>query len=131
MIDFDRRKYEEVISLQEAARIVADLQGGGRSPCHSTLWRWGAKGLCGARLEMWRIGHKWLTSKEAINRFLRVTQGRRDEPRALMTSSPPTKPSPTVGSPEQIASAKQVLEKFTGGDSSARGSRRSGVSVKV
>lgn len=64
----------EGLSLAEAARSLPTSRGGKRvSP--STLWRWsrvGVKletGVC-VRLEVARMGCRWLTSRAALARFL-------------------------------------------------------------
>jgi hypothetical protein len=64
---------ETTMSLDQAARGFPPGRNGKR--CHlSTVLRWirkGAKAPNGerVRLEAWRLGGRWLTSKEAIQRF--------------------------------------------------------------
>jgi hypothetical protein len=64
---------ESVLSLVEAARVTPPARGGKR--CHvSTILRWvltGARGPAGelVRLEAVRLGSRWLTSREALQRF--------------------------------------------------------------
>jgi hypothetical protein len=59
---------ETPISLTEAAR---SLPPGRRSrPVHvSTVLRWILQGVHGIRLEGARVGGRWLTSREALQRF--------------------------------------------------------------
>jgi hypothetical protein len=70
MIDLAR---ESAISLKEAARLVPPARDGHR--CHlSTLLRWilqGCRSPTGevVRLEALRLGGKWITSREALQRF--------------------------------------------------------------
>lgn len=64
MIDLAR---EQPLSLTEATRAVPSLDG--RRPVPSTIWRWCRKGLRGVRLEHCRVGHRVVTSKEALTRF--------------------------------------------------------------
>ena len=61
------------IHLNEVAKLVPPSRGGKRTHL-STILRWilqGVKGPCGevVRLEALRLGGKWVTSKEALQRF--------------------------------------------------------------
>jgi Protein of unknown function (DUF1580) len=64
---------ETSLSLAEAAKLVPPARSGNR--CHlSTILRWitkGAKAPDGSivRLEAARLGGRWLTSREALQRF--------------------------------------------------------------
>jgi hypothetical protein len=64
---------ESIISLAQAAKLVPSGRRG--RPTHfSTLLRWilaGVKGPTGetVRLEAVRLGGRWLTSREALQRF--------------------------------------------------------------
>ena len=58
---------ETVVSLTEAAKSLPSLDG--RRPHVSTIWRWCRKGLRGVRLEHGRVGHRIVTSVEALTRF--------------------------------------------------------------
>jgi hypothetical protein len=120
-MDRDSRNHEQLISLQEAAKIVARLRGPEKRPCHSTLWRWGTRGLKGAKLEMWSVGHQWVTSKEAVSRFLRASQQQRSQGPAAIAPSYSEAPPPATVSVERTASAMQSLKEFTGGASRGRG----------
>lgn len=60
---------EEPITLRDAAAEAARLMGPlGCSP--GTVRLWITRGLGGTRLEARRTGWRWLTSKEAVARFL-------------------------------------------------------------
>jgi len=64
---------EQTITLTEAARRVPAARNGKRTHL-STILRWilqGAKGPSGARvkLEGIRLGNRWMTSCEALQRF--------------------------------------------------------------
>ena len=64
---------EQPISLAEAARSVPAARNGKRTHL-STILRWiiqGAKGPCGTRvmLEGIRLGNRWMTSRQALQRF--------------------------------------------------------------
>jgi hypothetical protein len=58
---------EEVLSLSEAAAVLPRLNG--KRPHVSTLWRWARRGLYGIRLETRRVGRRFVTSREALERF--------------------------------------------------------------
>jgi hypothetical protein len=65
---------ESTLSLAAAARLVPPARGGKRTHL-STLLRWivrGAKAPDGSpvRLEAIRLGGRWLTSREALQRFV-------------------------------------------------------------
>jgi hypothetical protein len=64
---------EQLVPLAEAARLVPPGRSGQRTHI-STVVRWilkGAKGPDGrpVRLEALRIGGRWMTSREALQRF--------------------------------------------------------------
>lgn len=58
---------EQTLSLTEATRAIPPLDG--KRPVPSTVWRWARKGLRGVRLEYCRVGHRVVTSREALSRF--------------------------------------------------------------
>lgn len=58
---------EEVLTFVEAAAKLPRLNG--KRPHASTLWRWGRRGLRGIRLEVRRVGGRFCTSIEALDRF--------------------------------------------------------------
>lgn len=64
-IDF---KSEEILALADASRALPLVAG--KRPHLSTIWRWIYKGCGGVRLEHARIGHRVVTSREALERFL-------------------------------------------------------------
>jgi hypothetical protein len=58
---------EEIITFGRAAQLLPSVNG---KPVHSTsVWRWGRKGVRGLRLECLRIGGRFVTSMEAVERF--------------------------------------------------------------
>ena len=64
---------ETMVTLHEAAQTFPSNRAG-KKMNFSTIWRWGLKGVLAidgrrVRLEMARVGGRWLTSKEAIERF--------------------------------------------------------------
>jgi hypothetical protein len=66
-------RVEQPIPLEAACRIVPPARGGKKTHL-STLLRWitkGAKGPGGetVRLEAVRLGGRWMTSREALQRF--------------------------------------------------------------
>lgn len=59
---------ESVLSLGQA---IAELdKATGVRPHKSTLVRWIVRGAHGVRLDGCRIGRNWVTSSEALNRFI-------------------------------------------------------------
>ena len=75
---------EQTLRIQEAAKIA--------HVSFATLWRWILRGVpdpngVRVRLEALRCGGKWLTSREALERFAkRLTPDLTDEPRLLPRS---------------------------------------------
>lgn len=62
MINVER---EQLMSLGEVGRLL------GWQPSPATLWRWRVKGVRNVRLDCIRIGGRWLTSREALLRFVK------------------------------------------------------------
>jgi hypothetical protein len=60
----NRLLQENVISLQEAAHSIP-----GGEVASSTPLRWITRGCRGVRLEAFRRGSRWFTSREALARF--------------------------------------------------------------
>lgn len=58
---------ETILSFSEAAKALPKING--RRPHATTLWRWARKGLKGVRLETRRVGARFVTSAEALERF--------------------------------------------------------------
>lgn len=59
---------EDVRSLKEAAIELQAVTG--IRPDKSSLTRWILRGCGGTRLEAVRIGRQWVTSSQAITRFI-------------------------------------------------------------
>lgn len=60
---------EHELTLAQASRHVP-----GR-PCTATLLRWHKRGSNGVRLEAFKSGGRWYTTREAITRFLQGING--------------------------------------------------------
>src|SRR5262245_44274246 len=59
---------EKVLALVQAAKLVPPARNGKK--CHtSTLLRWITRGQAGVKLEGLRLGGRWFTSLEALQRF--------------------------------------------------------------
>jgi hypothetical protein len=64
---------ESILSLKEAAKILPSFRSG-RPVSFACVWRWVQKG-CRAtngrkvKLEALRLGSRWITSREALQRF--------------------------------------------------------------
>ena len=61
---------ETVMTFAEAAAKLPRLNG--KRIHTSTLWRWARKGIGGIRLETRRIGSRFVTSIEALDRFTKA-----------------------------------------------------------
>ncbi len=58
---------ERILTFTEAARALPPIAG---KRCHpSTLWRWARRGCKGVKLEVRRLGGRFVTSMEALERF--------------------------------------------------------------
>ena len=61
---------EAVLTFTEAAKALPPLDG--RRVHSSTLWRWARRGIRDVRLEVQRLGGRFYTSKEALERFTKA-----------------------------------------------------------
>jgi hypothetical protein len=59
---------EDVLTLKQAAVELSSICG--KRPDKSTIFRWISRGCGGVRLDSVRVGRAWLTSKQAITRFI-------------------------------------------------------------
>ncbi len=83
---------ETPIPLAEAAHLIPPARRGKKTHL-STLLRWilhGARGPAGAivRLEGIRIGGRWMTTREALQRFAEALTPRLDAPPPLTPRTP-------------------------------------------
>lgn len=66
---------ESLLTLKQAAAAVPPYRG--RKTHVSTIFRWIVHGIGGVRLEAARYGARWVTSREALERFAqRLTEAR-------------------------------------------------------
>ena len=97
---------EQCLTFSEAAKRLPKF--GGRFVHTSTLWRWSTKGLRGVRLETRRLGGRFVTSVEALDRFgaalAKVDNERRNAPPIAIP-----KPRTEKRRERQIESAKSQL----------------------
>lgn len=99
------------LSLAAAAKLLPSTRAG-RPVSPSTTWRWsveGAPSLNGRRirLEVCRVGCRWLTSRHALERFLSALQ-----PKAPHNdAAEKVIPRPTVKSGKGAATAREQLKK--------------------
>jgi hypothetical protein len=70
---------EEPLTPTQAARLVPARRGGSRGVHRDTIVRWLERGHGGVKLEGYRTPSGWVTSKEALARFVR--QFRPGEPK--------------------------------------------------
>jgi hypothetical protein len=66
MIDLTR---EKPLTFARAAKLIPSSKGDGSAHV-GTIYRWAHKGQNGVRLESVRLGGRWVTSAEAIQRFV-------------------------------------------------------------
>jgi hypothetical protein len=59
---------EATLTFSEAAGLLPMINGRRVNP--SAIWRWARKGVRGVRLESCLIGGRYVTSEEALRRFL-------------------------------------------------------------
>jgi hypothetical protein len=65
---------EKLLSLRDAAQLLPRSRNG--RPTHpSTILRWILHGLRGRKLEGARLGGRWITSAEALERFVSPAEG--------------------------------------------------------
>src|SRR4051812_28978954 len=72
----DTIKNEKRLSLAEAARLIPPTRLD-RPVAVSTLIRWVTQGVQGVRLEAFRLGWRWVTTEEAIDRFMETLTAQR------------------------------------------------------
>lgn len=60
---------EDLLTFSEAAKNLPTIDG--RRAHASTIWRWARKGIQGVKLETLRVGGRFVTSAEALERFSR------------------------------------------------------------
>lgn len=77
---------ETALSLADAARAVPPIDG--KRPHVSTLWRWCRKGVRGVRLEYVRLGHRIVTTEEAIARFAHRLADADADPQSYRSNTP-------------------------------------------
>ena len=63
---------EQILTFSEAANALPPI--GGKRPHASTIWRWARKGCRGVRLEVRRLGGRFVTSIEALDRFSKTLE---------------------------------------------------------
>ncbi len=68
--------FTDFIPLAKARELFPKVNG--KHPAVRTLGRWGLTGLRGVRLELTKIGGRWFTTVEAIETFIRQTNGERE-----------------------------------------------------
>ena len=61
---------EAILTFTEAAKALPPLDG--RRVHSNTLWRWARRGIRDVRLEVQRLGGRFYTSKEALERFTKA-----------------------------------------------------------
>jgi hypothetical protein len=97
---------ETMVTLHEAAQTFPSNRAG-KKMNFSTVWRWGLKGVRAidgrvVKLELARVGGRWLTSKEALQRFSAALAPTNDDAEPIRT--------PTTRRRESDATKKKLKE---------------------
>lgn len=93
MIDIEN---ESILNLTEAAKALPPI--GGKRPHINTLHRWTTRGVRGGiRLETARIGRRLVTSREALQRFVKA-----------VSDAPTPEPAPRMPSTKARTQAQQA-----------------------
>ncbi len=97
MIDIET---ENLLPLAKAAGMLPGRQG---KRCHeSTVLRWVLKGCNGVKLEAIRMGGRWLTSLQALQRFAQALTPNQEEPPAKPPRSPASRQRASKRAAEQL-----------------------------
>lgn len=88
--------YEEVVNLTEASKLLPPVNG--KRVHINTLHRWSTRGVRGGiRLETARIGRRLVTSREALQRFVKA-----------VSDAPAPEPTPRMPSTKARTHAQQA-----------------------
>jgi hypothetical protein len=93
--------HETLVFLRDVPSI-APAGPGGRKTHLSTVMRWKDRGVRGVRLEAIRWGYRWVTSLEALARFLVNV--------SLGSAAPPSNPRSTSARRRHISQADSHLD---------------------
>ncbi len=99
---------ETILSFSEAAARLPRING--KKIHASSLWRWARKGIHGIRLETRRLGGRFVTSLEAIERFSKRL-AEVDPPERLPRPRSRRKARSTAQRCRDVEQAHQDLEK--------------------
>jgi hypothetical protein len=103
VIDF---MHEKLLPLAEAAKQVPPNRNG--RPVHvSTLVRWIHHGVGGVRLEARRLGGRWVTTLEALDRF---SQAQTDGHPSATQAGPPARQGGGEGRRRRLERAERELK---------------------
>jgi hypothetical protein len=101
---------ETLLSFSEAAERLPAING--RKPTPQTVWRWAVLGLRGIHLESRRIGGRFATSLEALDRFTKaLAEASHREPPPRSTKSDEPKKRSTIQRERAIARARKNLRR--------------------
>jgi len=67
---------EDVLTLNQAAVELSSVTG--KRPNKSTVFRWISRGIGGVKLDGVRVGRDWLTSRQALTRFIESRTAKSD-----------------------------------------------------
>ena len=100
---------EEVLSLTDAAKALPPVDG--RRPHVSTIWRWCRRGVRGVHLEHARIGHRVVTSQQALSRFAQRLAETDADPPAQPVRQAGIRPRTERQRQRDVARAKRALDR--------------------
>jgi len=86
------------LTFAEAAKRLPLVNG--KRVHASCIWRWARKGCRGVVLETRRVGHRFVTTMDALERF---TKALAEQPYAPRPRVPRPEPSPATETPTQHA----------------------------
>jgi len=94
---------ETILTFAEAAKSLPSFHG--KRVHTSTIWRWARKGLHGVKLETRRLGSRFITSAEALDRFSKALS----EIELPQRPAPPPKKTTNRQREKSIARAEATL----------------------
>lgn len=100
---------ECVVTFSEAAKVLPRVNG--RRPHASTIWRWARKGVQGVKLETRRLGGRFVTSVEALERFSKALADVDLPDRAPKTAPATNRPRTELQRQRDIQQAEADLAK--------------------
>ena len=98
---------EKILTFAEAAKTLPKI--GGRRPHAPSVWRWARKGIGGVKLECRRVGARFCTTAEALERFSKTLSEIEPAPRPLPLQNPSIPIRTPATRQREIARAEATL----------------------